>query len=146
RLFNRSPQGLQPTAFGQALYERLSPLVGALADAFVEARAQTRSMLNISVPPSFGMEILAPHLGAFLEAHPSHQVNLITRVGDVDLDAEGLDAAVISGTSRSNAYASERLFTPALYPYVAPSLLAAGAPPVIYVAERVPLAVVHEQG
>ncbi|WP_076999839.1 LysR family transcriptional regulator [Variovorax sp. KK3] len=129
RVFNRSPQGLQPTAFGQALYERLSPLVTALSAAFVDARAQTRSVLNISVPPSVGMEILAPRLREFQETNPEHQINLITRVGEVDLDWESLDAAVISGIPRSTAYVSERLFTPALHPYVSPSLLTTGTGP-----------------
>ncbi|KWT97961.1 MULTISPECIES: LysR substrate-binding domain-containing protein [unclassified Variovorax] len=126
-LFTRSAQGLQPTAAGRALFERLSPLVADLEDAFGEIRAEARSVLNISVSPSFGMEIIAPNLSDFMEANPWLMVNLYTRLGEVDLDREGLDAAVVSGESRSNAYASERLFTPALFPYISPALLAPGA-------------------
>jgi LysR family glycine cleavage system transcriptional activator len=126
-LFTRSTQGLQLTPAGDALFQRISPLVASLVDAFSDVRAESRSVLNISVPPSFGMEIITPNISDFLEANPSLLVNLFSRLGDVDLDREGLDAAVIFGASRSSVYLSERLFAPAFYPYVSPALLAPGA-------------------
>ena len=127
-LFTRTAQGLQPTAAGQALFKRLSPLVSDLVDVFTDLRAGSRSVLNVSVPPTLGMELITPNLSEFLDADPSLVVNVFARLGDVDLDREGLDAAIIAGMTRSTTYESEKLFTPAMYPYAAPALLR-GAPP-----------------
>jgi DNA-binding transcriptional LysR family regulator len=125
-LFTRTAQGLHLTPSGKALFERVSPLISDLADAFVNARS-TRSVVNISVPPSFGMELVTPNLSTFQEENPSMLLNLHSRTGEVDLEKEGLDAAVVLGEPRSTAYRTERLFVPILFPYVSPALLH-GAP------------------
>lgn len=133
-LFTRTAQGLRLTASGRTLFDRVSPLVSDLADAFGHAKA-ARSTINISVLPTFGAEIVTPNLSAFHAENPSLMLNLFSAVGEVDLDKQGLDAAIVLGEPRGNAHRIEPLFVPILYPYIAPALLH-GAPPGLAVLQH----------
>jgi LysR family glycine cleavage system transcriptional activator len=77
-LFERSAQGVSPTAAARALQARIEPSLVELERAFtefIESPAQ-RSTLRLSVVPTFGTRWLMPRLAAFQAAHPGIAVEL----------------------------------------------------------------------
>jgi DNA-binding transcriptional LysR family regulator len=67
---------------GRRFYAQAAPLLEALEDAAAEAggsAASVRGRLRVNVDPWFSRLLLAPHMGAFMHAHPALAVELIVR-------------------------------------------------------------------
>ena len=93
-LFERSAQGVTPTAQARALRERIEPSVLQLEKAFVDfgqATAQ-RHTLRLSVVPTLGTRWLMPRLGAFQARHPEVVVELRQFRRDDDFQRDDVDA------------------------------------------------------
>ena len=93
-LFERSAQGVTPTAQARALRERIEPSVLQLEKAFVDfdqATAQ-RYTLRLSVVPTLGTRWLMPRLGAFQARHPEVVVELRQFRRDDDFQRDDVDA------------------------------------------------------
>jgi DNA-binding transcriptional LysR family regulator len=79
RLLQRTTRQIALTEAGQGYYERVVAILASVeeAEAFVARRSElARGTLRISAPTSFGRMHIAPHLGAFLAAHPDITVHL----------------------------------------------------------------------
>lgn len=97
RLLQRTTRQIALTEAGQGFYERIVAVLAAVeeAEAFVSRRsAQARGTLKISAPTSFGRMHVAPHLTAFMEAHPDLSINLVLSDEFVDIVADGFDLAI----------------------------------------------------
>lgn len=97
RLLNRTRTGVLPTQEGQEFYEKCE----AMAEKFSEAEAlilnfdgTPRGKLKVASTVAFGKAQLIPALPEFLEAHPEVQVSLELTDREIDLQAEGYDAAI----------------------------------------------------
>ena len=100
RLLVRSTRKLRPTEAGTAFYERA---IRAIAEADeAEAAAQgagtgLEGRLRVCAPVTFGRLHLVPRLGAFLEAHPKIELQVVMDDRKKDLIAESIDAAFVCG-------------------------------------------------
>ncbi len=105
RLLHRTRSGVTPTQEGQEFYEKCK----AMAEKFSEAEAlilnldgTPRGRLKIASSVAFGKSQLIPALPDFLEKHPEVQVSLNLTDRDIDLQAEGFDAAICFAEIRKN--------------------------------------------
>ncbi len=85
---------------GQALYERLRPIVDALGELqdSVEGRQQKLAgKLRITVPPWVLNQYFLPRLNTFKERHPKLQLEFIATDIQRDISYEGIDVAIRVG-------------------------------------------------
>lgn len=97
RLLNRTRIGVLPTQEGQELYEKCK----AMADKFKEAEelilnldGTPRGKLSLVSTVAFGKSQLIPVLPEFMAEYPEIEVSLDLTDRNVDIQAEGLDAAI----------------------------------------------------
>lgn len=100
RLLDRTTRSVTPTEAGQALYERISPLLPGIDAALREAGEsgdEPVGTLHVLARRSFGMMHVAPRLAAFLEAYPKLRVDLeLTERVDI-APGRGVDIAIRLG-------------------------------------------------
>ena len=105
RLLNRTRHGIAPTAEGWALYEKCAGLVEKFneAQAFIAGfDGVPRGHLRVASSVAFAKYQLIPRLPDFLARHPALRVSLEATDRDVDIEAEGFDAAIrIASSARS---------------------------------------------
>lgn len=121
-LFRRGPPlALEPHAAEAA---------PALTDAFDRmARAaerlgrldESRPMV-VSAPPAFASRWLVPRLARFQECHPEITLHVSATLRVVDLDREGVDAAIRYGSGRYAGVIAERLSIEEVVAVAAPRL------------------------
>jgi DNA-binding transcriptional LysR family regulator len=112
RLLTRSTRKLSPTEAGTAYYERALRAIGEANEA--EATAQgagggLEGRLRIAVPVTFSRLHLVPKLGAFLDAHPKVQLDVVMDDRAVDLLAENVDVALRLGVLTDSALKARKL-------------------------------------
>ncbi|MEO3416114.1 LysR family transcriptional regulator [Roseovarius sp. CAU 1744] len=97
RLLHRTRTGVSPTQEGQEFYQKCK----AMAEKFKEAEALIsildgipRGKLKIASTVAFGKSMLIPALPKFMEENPEVQVSLDLSDREVELQSEGLDAAI----------------------------------------------------
>ena len=95
-LFERSAQGVTPTAPARALRERIEPSVLQLEQAFVDfsQAAVQRHTLRLSVVPTLGTRWLMPRLGSFQARHADVAVELRQFRRDDDFQRDDVDVWV----------------------------------------------------
>ena len=105
RLLNRSRTGVSPTQEGRDFYEKCK----AMADKFKEAEALIRNFdgtprgtLKVACTVAFGKSQLIPALPRFMAENPAIEVSLNLTDRDVDLQAEGFDAAICFDAQAKN--------------------------------------------
>ncbi|MBX5300171.1 LysR family transcriptional regulator [Rhizobium sp. NLR12b] len=80
RLLQRTTRQISLTEAGQGFYDRVLGILAGLEEAefYISGRsAQMHGTLKISAPTSFGRMHIAPHLKAFMQAHPELAINLV---------------------------------------------------------------------
>src|SRR5580692_2608010 len=112
RLLTRSTRKLSPTEAGTAFYERALRAIGEANEA--EAAAQgagsgLEGRLRIAAPVTFSRLHLVPKLGAFLDAHPRVQLEIVMDDRAVDLLAENIDVALRMGVLTDSALKARKL-------------------------------------
>ncbi|WP_454726505.1 MULTISPECIES: LysR substrate-binding domain-containing protein [Cupriavidus] len=120
------------TQTGEQYLRTVRRLVAELEEATLDVMAGRGQggRLDVSVPVSLGNIWLLPRLLRFAKAHPHVQVNVTTKVGPVDLQASGLDAAIMYCAGPREGQFGIKLMPLALFPVCAPELLSAsGATP-----------------
>jgi DNA-binding transcriptional LysR family regulator len=105
RLLNRTRTGVLPTQEGQEFYEKCK----AMAEKFKEAEALILNMddvprgkLKLASSVAFGQSRLISALPAFMAEYPEIQVSLELTDRELDLQAEGFDAAIGFAELRKN--------------------------------------------
>ena len=89
-LFERGPQGVQPTAFAQAYYARVQPALAAL-EAAVPDKAAAAQALRVCAIPSLNTRWLVPRLASLHAQHPGCQVIFQPYWKDDDMRREDVD-------------------------------------------------------
>jgi DNA-binding transcriptional LysR family regulator len=100
RLFHRTTRKVNLTPDGQLLFERCSRIVSdleGLQSVAEEARNEVSGVLRISVPLTYGRQVVLPILETLLTKHPRLQLDVRFSDRRADLIREGLDAVVRVG-------------------------------------------------
>jgi DNA-binding transcriptional LysR family regulator len=126
RLIQRSTRTLALTAEGALYFERVAPLVQALADAEQALRTpdDVSGLLRIAAPSDLGRTVFAGWAERFARAHPRLKLELGIADRQVDLIREGYDVAIRVGALLDNRLTARRLTTLQPVLVAAPAYLA----------------------
>jgi len=97
RLFTRSTRTLTLTVEGAAYFERVTPLLRALAEAQDVVQSAAEGRLRVSLPTDLGRLLLDPLTRTFMARHPGVRLELDMTDRRVDVVREGYDLAVRAG-------------------------------------------------
>jgi DNA-binding transcriptional LysR family regulator len=112
RLLHRTTRRVVPTDVGQEFFQRIAPIVDAIAEAetLVSQRAsRARGTLRVTAPSSFGRLHIVPHLRAFFALHPDIVLNLELSDDFEPIVERGYDLAIRVGTLESSGLTAVRL-------------------------------------
>ena len=132
QLLHRTTRSVSPTEAGRAYFERIKSLLeemDELDSTIRSASGAPRGRLVMSVPITFGTQVLAPLLAEFARAHPLIELDASFSDRLVNLVEEGFDLALRIGTLRDSTLIARKLCPIRLVTTAAPSYLHAfGAP------------------
>ncbi len=133
RLLHRTTRKVALSTDGAALYERVSPLLAALASAAaLPAREdEPAGVLKVTTTADLGAAVLAEIAARFTGRYPEVRIEVVITNRVVDLVAEGIDVGlrVSLGQLRDSALAARRLGTLSMELYASPQYVARrGAP------------------
>ena len=97
KLFHRTTRQVQLTADGEVLHARCEKIladIGELEQLAANANTAPRGELRISLPITYGKQMIMPVLARMLREHPELRVDVRLSDQQCDLVREGLDAAV----------------------------------------------------
>jgi DNA-binding transcriptional LysR family regulator len=99
RLFQRSTRAFVMTQEGQQYFETCAQALLMLSEARVQVahRGEIRGRVRLSVPSTFGLHVLASHLGHLRKRHPQLELELHISNESVDFVREGFDLAIRMG-------------------------------------------------
>ena len=127
--FTRVKRALRPTEIAEAGYGDLRDGFDSLARGVAKMRARTgRSLLTLSVEPSFAATWLVARLERLRRRQPELDVLLETSMRLVNLEREGFDLAIRYGAGVYPGLESARLFAEEVFPVCSPRLLETPAP------------------
>jgi DNA-binding transcriptional LysR family regulator len=132
RLLDRSTRAQRLTEAGRLLHERARRILDDLAEAEAEVahlQGAPRGRLRVSAPLSFGIDHLAPLLGAFIARFPDIDLAVDFEDRYVDLLAEDVDLVIRIGHLDDSAFVARRLCAVGRRVVAAPSYLAAHGRP-----------------
>lgn len=133
QLLHRTTRSVSTTEAGQAYYERIKRLLDDMDELDATIRSSSgapRGRLTMSVPITFGTQVLAPLLAEFAEAHPLIELDVSFSDRVVNLVEEGFDLALRIGTLRDSSLIARRLCPIRLVTTGSPSYLKQfGTPP-----------------
>jgi len=112
RLLNRTTRRVSPTEIGLAYYDRARRVLNDAgeADALVTSMQVAPSgLLRISVATDFGVNLLSPVLGDFLQEFPDINVNMVLNNRYVELISEGFDMAIRVGELEDSTLRARKL-------------------------------------
>lgn len=133
RLFHRSTRKLTLTEEGErflaAIRDNLEGLQSAIAGIAGESGAPA-GLLKVSLSPTFGIEHILPLAPAFLEKYPAIRIDWQFDNRQVDLVAEGFDAAIGGGFELSPGIVSRPIAPAHIIAVASPAFLKHRALPV----------------
>jgi LysR family glycine cleavage system transcriptional activator len=140
RLFLRNARGVELTADGRQLYERIAPHFDAIEQALRPFRARRDDVLTLTLMPSFASSWLVPRLPRFLAAHPQLEINLQSSVAVADFERDTrLDAGLRYGPGQWPGVAAVHLIDDWVTPTASPALLAKLGRPTLETLDAYPL-------
>lgn len=101
-LLMRTTRSVRVTEAGQALLDRISPLLAGLDEACLETASlagRVQGRLKLNVPGAVMPDILPALLSDFHRLYPDVEVEIIVENSLVDIVAAGCDAGIRYGTS-----------------------------------------------
>lgn len=132
RLFQRSSRNLTLTEGGERFLRSVADSVESikLAVAGVTNRAgKPAGVLKVSMPLTFGFDYVLPLLPAFIAQYPDVQVDWSFENRQVDLIAEGFDAAIGGGMDLAPGVIAQRLAPLHVIAVASPAYLSGRAVP-----------------
>jgi DNA-binding transcriptional LysR family regulator len=132
RLFQRSTRKLTLTEAGARFLVEIGGNLDALQAAIASVstdRSEPAGMLKVSMPPTFGITYVMPLLPAFLARYPMVRPDWHFENRQVDLIAEGYDAALGGGFDLAPGVVSRALTPAHLVAVASPAYMAGRAPP-----------------
>jgi len=126
RLLQRSTRTLSLTAEGAAYYERVAPLLRAIADAedVVQMADNARGLLRVTAPVFVGRTLIGAWSEAFLARHPNVKLELSVTDRQVDLIREGFDVALRIGELQDTELTARKLANLSMVIVASPDYLA----------------------
>jgi LysR family transcriptional regulator for bpeEF and oprC len=97
KLFHRTTRKVQLTADGEVMHARCEKIladIGELEQLAASANTAPRGELRVSLPVTYGKQMVMPVLARMLREHPELRVDVRLSDQQCDLVREGLDAAV----------------------------------------------------
>jgi DNA-binding transcriptional LysR family regulator len=132
RLFQRSTRKLTLTEAGERFLLEIGGNLEALQTAIATvstARGEPAGVLKVSMAPTFGMTYVMPLLPAFLARYPKIRPDWHFENRQVDLIAEGYDAAIGGGFDLAPGIVSRALAPAHLVAVASPAYMAGRVPP-----------------
>ncbi len=126
-LFQRTTRKLTLTESGRLSLARATRILadGAAIEAdIIEETVSPRGLVRLATLSAMGIEIIAPALPEFMERYPEIEVDLVLTENQVDIVAEGFDAAVQLEVVSASTLHATRLWTLRRPLVAAPSLIA----------------------
>lgn len=120
------PRNVELTEEGQALHERVGPLltgIGEAAAAASKSRESIRGKLRVNVDPMFSRIVLSHNLCDFLLQYPELELRIETRDRIADLVSDGFDLAVRFGEPTPSALIARRLLTARILTVASPAYI-----------------------
>ncbi|MFC5757912.1 LysR family transcriptional regulator [Rhizobium sp. GCM10022189] len=111
KLFRRTTRTLTLTQEGEALFERIRPILDLIEQArdVVQLNQNTSGHLRVSLPGEFGRQLLAPIFEKFMAVHPGISLQLDMTDRHAEVVRDGYDAAYRVGHSDQNSLVSRTL-------------------------------------
>lgn len=124
-LFRRLNRAVELTEAGRRLQPGTAEAFGTLRAA-VHALDSLRddSRLTVTAAPAFTAKWLAPRIFHFVGDHPEIEVRIVASLRVMDLEREGVDAAIRFGLRSDPALYSQRLVGDRMTPMCAPGFAA----------------------
>jgi LysR family transcriptional regulator, glycine cleavage system transcriptional activator len=122
-LFVRLPRKVSLTEAGERLAPQVAEAFEMLRIAFSSTAKLVDNVLSISVVPTLAAHWLVPRLGRFHLAHPTIAVRLDASQDVVDVEREGFDVGIRSGTGEWPGLESHFLLPSHFTPVCSPKLL-----------------------
>ena len=132
RLFQRSTRKLTLTEAGERFLVEIGGNLDALQAAIASTstdRSEPAGVLKVSMPPTFGITYVMPLLPAFLARYPLIRPDWHFENRQVDLIAEGYDAAVGGGFDLAPGIVSRALAPAHLVAVASPAYMSGRVPP-----------------
>ncbi|MCV3768861.1 LysR family transcriptional regulator [Rhizobium sp. TRM95796] len=133
RLFHRSTRRLTLTEAGEtfrhSIADHLEELQAAIAHASTTV-GEPAGTLKVSLPPTFGVTHILPLLPGFMERYPHVRPEWHFENRQVDLVADGYDAAIGGGIELLPGLISRALAPAHIVPVASPDYMARQMPPV----------------
>ena len=132
RLFQRSTRKLTLTEAGERFLVEIGGNLDALQTAIASVstdRSEPAGVLKISMAPTFGITYVMPLLPAFLARYPMVRPDWHFENRQVDLIAEGYDAALGGGFDLAPGVVARALAPAHLVAVASPAYMAGRAPP-----------------
>ncbi len=131
RLLTRSTRAVVLTEAGATFLEQVEPILVALdeAEGGVRESGEFRGLLRLSMPTSFGLRSVIPHLAGFTQAHPRLHIQLQLSDQRQDLVRDAVDVAIRLGRLVDSAATARRIATAPRVVVASPDYIARhGAP------------------
>src|SRR6202521_87820 len=132
RLFQRSTRKLTLTEAGERFLVEIGGNLDALQAAIASVstdRSEPAGVLKVSMAPTFGITYVMPLLPAFLARYPKVRPDWHFENRQVDLIAEGYDAALGGGFDLAPGVVSRALAPAHLLAVASPAYMAGRVPP-----------------
>lgn len=140
RLFLRNARGVELTADGRQLYERIAPHFDAIEQALRPFRTRRDDVLTLTLMPSFASSWLVPRLPRFLAAHPQLEINLQSSIAVADFERDTrLDAGLRYGPGQWPGVSAVHLIDDWVTPTASPALIAKLGRPTLETLDAYPL-------
>ena len=124
RLFIRNPRGVELTADGQRLFDRVADHLDAIEHALRPFGARRDDVLTLTLMPSFATSWLVPRLPKFVAANPQIEIHLSSTINVVDFERDTeLDAGLRYGPGQWPGLDALHLFDDWLTPMASPALV-----------------------
>lgn len=132
RLFLRSTRSLALTTDGERLYGQVRRPWGEIGDALTDLRqgaGNPAGTLKVALANTVGREFIVPLLGAFVRRYPEVVPDLHFDNRQVDIVAEGFDAAIGGGIELNDGLIARELARLRIVLVAAPAYLKANRAP-----------------
>lgn len=126
-LLVRSTRMVALTPEGEALFQRVSPLLAALGEALStvpDRQSVPAGEVAITSTPELGRTLLAPALASFRLRYPAVRVKVSLSADVVDLMSQGVDLALRIGRPGGDGFIARRLMELEAGFFAAPAYLA----------------------
>lgn len=124
QLFERTPQGLRPTAALKAVLPQLSAGFASLADALSGLEVSSSNVLVVTTGSVFASRWLIWRVGKFSALHPDIELRLVVSSTVLDLMRPDVDCAIRYGRGDWNGVRAQAVGGARFRPVCAPSLAA----------------------